>query len=584
MILQSLYAYYQALVARGEIDRPGWVPSKISYGLRLNADGKLLQVIPLKVPDEAGKKLVPQSMALPAPVTRTVGVSPNFLWDNATYFLGLDSKGNPARALQCFEACRDHHLAFLQAVDSPAARAICGFFETWDPRASANHPLLSDCREDLAAGGNLIFMLNLAYAHEEDALRAAWQKHYDTLGKGAQMQCLVTGEMAVPATLHPSIKGVRGAQSSGGSLVAFNARAFESYNREQGANAPVSESAAFAYSAALNQLLGGEHAQKIGDATAVCWSDGGERTYQAAFDSFLTGATEPNSDGTLDEGDIARIFHAISRGEAIDWSMLALSPDVPFFVLGLSPNVGRLSVRFFLRDSFGAMVEHLRAHYERLRIVKSAKDPRETFPIWQLLKETVNPNSRDQTPSPQMAGDVLRAILTGSDYPATLYNAVELRIRAEREITRGRAAIIKAYLLKKYRTKYEEVATVDLNEQTTYQPYVLGRLFSVLEAIQQAANPDINTTIRDKFFSSACATPIVAFPHLIDLANKHLRKLSVGSSIYYEKQLLALTDKLTKSYPKHHTLEDQGIFQLGYYHQNQKRYEPKKKEEENEHV
>ncbi|MEF9896049.1 MAG: type I-C CRISPR-associated protein Cas8c/Csd1, partial [Clostridia bacterium] len=175
-------------------------------------------------------------------------------------------------------------------------------------------------------------------------------------------------------------------------------------------------------------------------------------------------------------------------------------------------------------------------------------------------------------------------ILTGSDYPATLYNAVELRIRAEREITRGRAAIIKAYLLKKYRTKYEEVATVDLNEQTTYQPYVLGRLFSVLEAIQQAANPDINTTIRDKFFSSACATPIVAFPHLIDLANKHLRKLSVGSSIYYEKQLLALTDKLTKSYPKHHTLEDQGIFQLGYYHQNQKRYEPKKKEEENEHV
>ncbi|MEG2455962.1 MAG: type I-C CRISPR-associated protein Cas8c/Csd1, partial [Oscillospiraceae bacterium] len=235
----------------------------------------------------------------------------------------------------------------------------------------------------------------------------------------------------------------------------------------------------------------------------------------------------------------------------------------------------RLSVRFFLRDSFGAMVEHLREHYERLRIVKPANDKREALPLFWLLNETVNLNSRDKAPSPQMAGDVLRAILTGSDYPATLYNAVQLRIRADRKITRGRAAIIKSYLLKKYKEKYKEVATVELNDQTTYQPYVLGRLFSVLEAIQQSANPGINATIKDKFFSAACATPIVAFPHLIDLANKHLRKLGTGSRIYFEKQLGELTQMITASYPNHHSLEDQGIFQLGYYHQTQKRYEVK---------
>jgi CRISPR-associated protein Csd1 len=177
-----------------------------------------------------------------------------------------------------------------------------------------------------------------------------------------------------------------------------------------------------------------------------------------------------------------------------------------------------------------------------------------------------------------MAGDTLRSILSGQSYPATLYQQTQLRIRAEHEVTRGRAGIIKAYLTRlQNNEKFREALTVKLNEETDYQPYILGRLFSVLEGLQQAANPGINTTIKDKYFTSAGATPAVVFPTLLNLAEKHLRKLDGGKRVYWAKQVTELTSRVTESYPAHHNLYDQGIFQLGYYHQTQKRFEKKDK-------
>ena len=121
---------------------------------------------------------------------------------------------------------------------------------------------------------------------------------------------------------------------------------------------------------------------------------------------------------------------------------------------------------------------------------------------------------------------------------------------------------------------------MELNEQSSYQPYVLGRLFAVLEAIQDAANPGINTTIKDKYFNSACATPSVVFPALIKLAQKHLQKLGQGSKVFYNRQLTELIGRMTQTYPARMTLPEQGAFEIGYYHQTQKRYEKKDKEEE----
>ena len=254
-----------------------------------------------------------------------------------------------------------------------------------------------------------------------------------------------------------------------------------------------------------------------------------------------------------------------------------MDPNRTFYILGLAPNAARLSVRFFLRDSSGALMRNVNDHYERLEIVGGRY---EMLPLWALLRETVNLNSRDKMPSPAMAGATARAVFSGGRYPASLLEGVMLRIRAERNITWGRAAILKAYYLKNpHEDCPKEVLTVSLNEESNNPAYTLGRLFSVYEATQQAANPGINATIKDKYFNAAAAMPASIFPVLNNLYQKHLRKLEPGIRVYYDKQVSALKGVLGEGYPPRMTLAQQGSFDLGYYHQTQKRYEGKKKEE-----
>ena len=236
-------------------------------------------------------------------------------------------------------------------------------------------------------------------------------------------------------------------------------------------------------------------------------------------------------------------------------------------------------MRFFLHNTFRGFLEHIQSHYRRLEIVRPSYDKFETLPIWKLLDEPVNQNARDKSPAPDLAGEVLRAVLNDTRYPATLLNGVALRIRAEREVTRGRAAILKAWYLRNSQNEpLKEVMTVELNEQSNYLPYVLGRLFSVLEAVQQRANPNINTTIKDRYFNSASATPATVFPLLLNLAQKHLAKLDGGLATYYNKRITELNARITQTLPARLTLPEQSAFQIGYYHETQKRYT--KKEEQ----
>ena len=276
----------------------------------------------------------------------------------------------------------------------------------------------------------------------------------------------------------------------------------------------------------------------------------------------------------LTDNDLRAALKRLAEG--LPCQELGVDPERPFYILGLAPNAARLSVRFFLRDSFGALMKNVNDHYERLRIVGARF---ETKPLWALLRETVNLNSRDKTPSAAMAGAVARAVFSGGRYPASLLESVMLRIRAERNITWGRAAILKAYYLKNEHDDCpKEVLNVSLNETSTNPAYTLGRLFSVYEAAQQAANPGINATIKDKYFNSAAAMPASIFPVLNNLYQKHLRKMEPGMRIYYDKQVSALKGVLGESYPARMTLAQQGTFDLGYYHQTQKRYA--KKEEQ----
>lgn len=578
MILQALVKHYEDLLARGDVSRPGWGPAKVSFVLYLNGSGQITQTASVKQEPAPGKKPLPREMEVPAPVKRSSGIAANFLCDNSAYMLGVDAKGKPQRAKDCFQACKELHERLLSGVDSPAAAALLAFFRTWEPDQALEHPALQENLEEILGRANLVFRCNGAFLQDDPAIRNAWQAHYDQTGDAPRMTCLVTGKLAPVAQLHPSIKGIQGAQSSGASLVSFNAPSFCSYGRdgEQGLNAPTSQYAAFAYGTALNHLIASrEYVSYIGDTIVLCWADGAQPQYAGLFGIALSGTQTHYS-----ETDLQKMVKTLASGTPVEYDETLLDPNRGFYVLGIAPNAARLSVRFFLRNSFGTMLRNIQRHQQRLEIERPAYDTAGTLPLWRLLNETVNQNSRDKSPSPILAGELLRAILNDTCYPATLLNGVVLRIRADHEITRGRAAILKAYYLKHPNPSVpKEVLTVSLNPDSTNVPYTLGRLFSVLEDIQSAANPDINATIKDKYFNAASSTPARIFPILINLAQKHLRKLDAGRNIHYNKQLIQLLSRLEDSYPPRLTLPEQGSFQLGYYHQTQARYQRKEKEE-----
>lgn len=588
MILQALTAYYEQLVRQGKLSAPGWDDSfKVSYELRLNDAGQLLRVVPLLIEKTVGKKtvLAPRAMRVPAHEKRSSGIAANFLCDNSSYLLGADEKGKPERSTDCFKACAKLHHTILDGVDSPAARALLAYFDSWDPAQASTHPLLAEQWKDITGNANLIFGYEAAdhshsFVNDDPAIQNAWQTHYNDRSADSDMgQCLITGKYAPIERTHPNISGVPGAQSSGAALVSFNAPAFCSYGHEQGDNAPVSKYAAFAYTTALNRLLADRnHCKHVGDTTILCWAENAEPVYQDAMIMFLFGADEAAG---IQENDVQAALKRLSAGQTVPFLEKELSPDQHFYLLGLAPNAARLSVRFFLRDTFGCFAQNLQKHAEEMEIDCSEKEKFRTLPIWAVVNETTRTvPGQPAKPSPQLAGDLLRAVLTGGRYPATLLNGVTLRIRAEQNVTRGRAAVIKAYYLRNYPTELnKEVYTVSLNE-TTNVPYLLGRLFSVLEAVQKAANPGINTTIKDRYFNAACATPGMSFPTLLRLSQKHLRKLNDGLATHYDKQITELMAQLPESgFPARLSLPDQGKFTIGYYHQTQKRYAKKNEEE-----
>ncbi len=579
MILQTLVSYYEELARKDLIPKTGWSKVRVQFALEIDGDGKLLSVLPLEAVNEKGKP-IPRYFYVPKQMKRAGTRAPAyFLCDNSQYCLGLEKGQVTEKSLRCFAIFCEYHRKLLSQIDSACAKALINFINRWDPTAADHNQPIVDQLNAVSGGGNFVFMLRGAdYVHEDPQIVALWNgsksEEEAVIGR-----CLVNGEVAEIARIHNSVRGIRtnNLSPNGWTLIGFDKDAFCSYGKTQSFNAPVSKYAENAYTVALNHLLSdSDHTISVGDSTVVYWAENAEPQYQDAFGCFLGGAT-------MTDRDMKGVMERLAKGKDVDWGALPLRADNRFYVLGLAPNAARLSVRFFLRDTFGGFAAHLDAHYQRLEIVRPGYDKDAYLPLWKLLRETVNPNARDKSASPQMAGDTLRAILTGGRYPATLYQQTMLRIKAEHEVTRGKAAIIKAILIRNTDDTFnKEALTVELNEKTTYQPYVLGRMFSILEAIQQAANPGVNTTIKDKYFTSACATPATVFPTLMNLAEKHLRKMSVGSRVFYAKQLGALTEKIDESYPVHLTLFDQGVFQLGYYHQTQKRYEKRTSEKSEE--
>lgn len=604
MILQALARYYDIVSKDPESDIAplGYSAVGISYALNISAKGELLDVFPLFEQVQRGKKMEdkPRRMIVPEQVKRAVNVSPNYLWDNCVYVLGISDKEakDPEYNIKRLEAFRQLNVDMLKKVGNSAAKAVIAFLENYEPEQARKHPKIAPHLETILKGGNFVFMFDGKFVHEDSAIRQAWEK-YKGASDSELIQCLVTGETAPLARLHPSLKGIRDSNSTGATLVGFNAHAYESYNREQGMNSPVSEKAAFAYTTALNYLLSSSNENKkfyIGNTTVIYWAESEQKKYAKAFlglcepeevDLPIEEETRPSQDKKA-EKKLKKVAEKVRRVQALDVKKLleGLDRNPRFYVLGLAPNAARVSVRFFHSDPFDKVVEKIMKHYKDLEIIKEFEDQHTYLTVKDILDETVSPKSSDKDASPLLAGSVFRAILENTPYPAALYNAVINRVRADQDdkftkkINYARAAIIKAYLLRKYRNqpknKIQEVLVMSLNEQSTIPAYLLGRLFAVLEKVQQEAIGDVNASIKDRYFTSACASPASVFPILLRLSQHHISKVG---AYYHDKRIEEILNKLDvekNPIPSHLSLDEQGVFMLGYYHQRKDLWTSKK--------
>lgn len=562
-VLQSLVQLYEDLSAKGLVSPFGWSPVKISYLLDINSDGELnsASCVLEEVTNTKGKTYFkPQVFEYPASVARSSGFCPNFLWDNATYALGIDAKGKADRAIGSFKSFKEFHHRLLDEVNTPNAVALLRFLDKWSPLDAAEHPVLKEIYDGLLGGSNLTFTVNGELLTDDISIQHAWDTYYRETD-GPQAQCLVTGEWGPAMLVHPAIKKLDGAQSTGAKLVSFNEPSFNSYGHTQGENAPVSQYAAFAYTTALNYLLENRvQTAKLGETTVAYWTIGLEQEREDAVYAALKDA------------------FAGKLVKDVDNDML----DSEIFVLGISPNVSRIHVKFFYETTLRKLMKNVEAHHARMDIQRPAFDQYEEVPLWLLFDNLVRPGG-DLAERTKRA--IVQTILTGAPYPHTMPANALLRIRAEKKVSRARAAALKAYYLQNPTPECpEEVLTVALNEFSENIPYNLGRLFSVYEAVQEIAIGNLNTSIKDRYFNAAMSCPAAAFTPLTKLYTAHIRKIekkmkfdSTCRWAFYNyapmvERILAL---LPEQFPEHFTAAEQSSFSLGYYHQTQKRFEKK---------
>ncbi len=393
--------------------------------------------------------------------------------------------------------------------------------------------------------------------------RDAWLKYYPKTSSDQFATCLVSGKKTPIARLHPKIKGVRGSQTSGASIISFNLDAFLSYGKKQNFNAPVSEGIAFAYTTALNHLLRFESRQKvqIGDTATVFWTE-----RESPIEGFMGMIFDPQ-DNAGDTMDIRLFLEAVRDG---NMPSEIGDPDIKFYILGISPNASRLSVRFWHVSTVGDISAKIGQHFKDLSIIKNYDSDPEFPGIWQTFKGNRNLAKKRTISYPVLAGSVIRSILTGVAYPQSLLTAVINRIRADQKVNYLRAALIKACLVRKYRiTNKSMEVNMALNKESTNFAYRLGRLFAALEKAQKDAVPGANTTIKDRFYGSASATPRTVFPQLLRLTQHHIQKAEYGRNT--DKMIEEIMQGI-QEFPAHLSLDDQGLFAIGYYHQRQAFY------------
>ncbi len=562
MILQSLKAYYDRKAADSEsgIAPLGWEWKEIPYLIVLDREGHLVNVEDTQ--EMVGKKLRARAFRVPQSVKRTVAVKACFLWDNVEYVTGVVSKGNAERA-------KEQHAAFMEKLQPygyvPAVQVVEKFLSADDCLAQLEKFEAWQRAKESCAFVAFRFVDSDDLIFEEEPVRRVVDEMVASGEDESSLDIdLISGAHGQLAKTHPAIKGVAGANTTGANIVSFNFAAARSYGKEQGANSPISTTSAFEYTTALNTLLSKDSKQKmmVGDATVVYWAERRD-PMEDALAAFFKEPEKDNPDRLVQ--NVEALFKSPQTGVA------AFSDDATkFYVLGIAPNAARLAIRFWCVGTVSEMAERFRTYFEDLMVIHGPKD-KDHLSLWRLLVATAV-QGKSENIAPNLAGNVMRSILEGRPFPETLLPSVLRRIKAEHEVSYPRAKLIRGCLNRKWRfnnPNNERKLTVSLDTENTNIGYRLGRLFAVLERIQDVANNA--TTIKDRFFSSASSAPVTVFGNLMRLSQHHLskiRKEMPGYAVKLEKLVQEIVAGIG-AFPAHLSLDDQGQFAIGYYHQRQ---------------
>jgi CRISPR-associated protein Csd1 len=588
MILQRLAEHFDRI--EKEMPPPGFSLQKISFCVVLEPDGRLNSFQSLQ--EKIGTKLVARSMNVPGQSKPPgQGLNPCFLWDNASYLLGCVPNPDPApdkaakaaaRAVIAFEAFRSKHIEIEKQIKHPAFSAVCTFLRDWSPEKALDYAaLLSEIATNFG-----VFRIagEMQYVHDLISLPEQDEEQSKASEAGAmRAMCLVSGAMDEIARLHePKIKGVGGAQSSGALLVSFNASAYESYGKSQSYNAPVGALTTFKYTNALNYLLSQRNRRiALGDSTVVFWADHPNDVMEEALSEMFGGASL--DEGPIIEEDEIRVQQArLLLNQLRDGTCAnPIEPDgrsTRFFLLGLSPNASRISVRLWVEAEAAELQDLLGKHLRDIALDGDREDRLLT------LRRIVQASGRAEhdakgrlksfnaeNVSPQLAGDLARSVLTGAAYPQSLLATMIRRIHSDGEVAYARVAAIKACLVRNSRLRGNplEVSKM-LDRNNDDAAYCCGRAFALLEMIQKdSVEEELNRTIKDSYFTAASTTPSLVFPRLCRLSQHHLAKLDTGLRIHRERQFGEVINKLRNTFPRLLSLDDQGKFVIGYFHQRQ---------------
>ncbi len=595
MLISALCSYYDTLAANGSTDRSGFSGVGIRYRIMLTKEGKLAAIEPCAeikdIKDKKGnvkKKEFPREMIMPKRSEKP-GIDCNIPEHRPLYIFGLAvEKGalvESDKAKKSHKAFVGKTLEYTDGMSSELVAAYRAFAETWEPSENLDNPVLTEIVRDFDKSGYCfgLFGHPEKLLHEDEELL---EKYSASIAESSDADaergtCAITGLANQPiAGIHGVIRGIRGGQPSGTKLVCFNNPSDESYGKKQSANSSISVLAAEKYTGALNWLLRTDgHHTSLNDMTLVYWADTENADADKVVCDMFCCCLDEKADREETDSRLTSFMAKARVGElsASDLSAEGIDPSVSFYVVGLTPNSSRISVKFVYRNSVGKFAENIAQHQRDL--MHNGIEDRKMY-LGLLVKELFSPKSSAKNPSYPMYASMMESILNGTRYPDLLLRTVVLRCRTDSDdkpffsVNPRRIALIKACLNRQARImNKQEVIPMALDTENNSQAYVCGRLFALLEYAQKSALGDLNRSIKDSYFSSAATRPAVVFPRLMMLAQHHLEKADNGG--YINGLIRETIDKLEGKFPPTLSLDEQGEFIVGYYQQNKKLYTKK---------